>query len=138
VALGQIEENSTTELQDGGYVKIKCSGIHSTGDVIEIIGTRYYDSVYDVKSADEGWIVIDPAGEYYTEETFTKGCYIINRTKTYTTVDWASEIFKEYHFAFQAKDNANIVQGVPDNFTEVGFYIMLKALEDFIKYFEAK
>jgi hypothetical protein len=32
-----------------------------------------------------------------------------------------SEIFKEYHFAFQMKDNANIFQRVPDNFTEVGF-----------------
>jgi hypothetical protein len=131
VALGQIEENSTTELQAGGNVKIKCSGIFAAGDIIEILGTRYYDSVYEVKSAGEGWIIIDPAGEYYTEETFTKGCYIINRTKTYTLLDWIGEIFKEYHFAFQAKDNANIVQGAADNFTEVGFYLMLKSPDDY-------
>jgi hypothetical protein len=138
VALGEIDENSTTELQVGGNVKIKCSGNFVAGDMIEILGTRYYDNIYDVKSAGEGWIIIDPAGEYYTEEAFTKGCYIINRTTTYTLVDWNGEIFKEYHFAFQAKDNANIVQGAADNFTEVGFYMMTKAPEDYIKYFDEK
>jgi hypothetical protein len=53
-------------------------------------------------------------------------------------VDWNGEIFKDYHFAFQVKDNANIVQGVPVNFTEVEFYIMLKAPDDYIKYSDVK
>jgi len=54
---------------------------------------------------------------------------------TYTEENWNNEEFKDYTFAFQAKDSASNVQGVPDNETEIGEYIGMIGPTDFINYF---
>lgn len=130
----QFEEiSSSTSNPSGEIARIPVSNSYDIGDKIEILGTVYYDGVYDVYDAGSGYIDIEK--DFYFPETFSSA-KIINRTKTYQESDWNNEEFKNYTFAFQAKDSANDCQGVPDNETEVGTYEQITEPDDYIEYFD--
>lgn len=126
---------SGTTSDQSGLTRLTVTGSYAVDDVIEIIGTSTHDGVYPVEAVGSGTVDIDFGG--YVEETFGDGCYVINRTQTYTEADWDSEDFAEYTFAFQAKDSAADVQGMPqDNETSIGRGIQIIAPADYINYFD--
>lgn len=145
IALGQIAE-STTAADSSGKTKLYySSGSFAANDVIENLGTLYYDGVTTVLStgSDGGGTYIVADLPFNNAETFTDGCLIINRTQTYTESDFEAEtlsdaetLLKDSTWALQARDSANDVQGVTDNFTDVGAYADLTPPADYTDFWD--
>lgn len=132
----EVASSGSTSNPSGTIIRINCSGVDA-GDVIEIIGTNWCDGGYTADTA--GHIEFDLG--YFIEETFGTGCFIINRTKTYNLDIWeidpdSENPYKNMRFAWQGKDSANDVQGVPDNVTEIGRFIKIEEPTDFVKFWD--
>lgn len=128
----------STSNPSGTITRISCSGVDA-GDFVEIIGTNWCDGVYTAPAA--GYIEFDIG--HYIEETFGTGCLVINRTKTYSQSIWdtdpdAENSYKNMRFAWQGRDSANDVQGVPDNVTDIGRFIKIEEPTDFIDFYDGE
>lgn len=133
----------------GTKVKLYYSGSleAKAGDIIELIAgnNTSYAGIYTVDSVGTGYIIFDTHHYFDTDDEGTEltGTIIINRTKTYNKGMWDAELLsdnetllKDSTFAFQARDSANDVQGVADNYTDIGTYVQLTPPADFEDYWD--